>query len=101
MHINRRNDLRVPVDCEVRLQPLSDMEETRRYRVRDISASGMQILTDRPYPVHSDVRLDFDCKELGWGHLSSFPASVMWVAPHPTNGQCRIGVKFRDSDSPS
>ncbi|AFL74591.1 PilZ domain-containing protein [Thiocystis violascens] len=97
MNFNRRSDLRVPVRCEVKLQPLADTSLIQEGQVQDISAGGMQILADRPYPVHSQVLLDFECKELGWGHLTSFLASVMWIDPHPTNGHCRLGVKFSDS----
>lgn len=98
MHFNRRSDLRVPVSCEVQLQPLSETTHSHQGLVQDISVGGMQILADQPYSLNSQVLLDFECKELGWAHLTSFMASVMWVEPHPTHGHCRIGVKFHDSE---
>lgn len=97
MHFNRRNDLRVPVDCEVHIQPLAGQPQTHACLVQDISVGGMQILTDQLYPLHTELSLDFECKELGWGRLTSFMAAVMWIEPHPTNGHCRMGVKFSDS----
>ena len=98
-HLNRRNDLRVPVRCEVELQPLTDTEKNHpdRFISVDLSVGGMQLLADKPYPINSEVMVAFDCKELGWGPFSC-TASVMWVDPHPTNGHCRIGVKFRGVD---
>ncbi|MBK1642213.1 hypothetical protein CKO12_10040 [Chromatium okenii] len=95
---NRRNNLRVPVRCEVELQPLNDdasASEPQRLLSLDLSVGGMQLIGDCPVPVDSEVFVAFDCKELGWGPFSC-KASVMWVAPHPTNGRCRIGVKFSD-----
>ena len=97
MHFNRRSDLRVPVRCEVQLQTLSDTTQSHSCRMHDISVGGMKILADQPYPMNSQVLLDFECKELGWGHLVSFMASVMWVDSHPTNGHYRLGVKFHDA----
>jgi Tfp pilus assembly protein PilZ len=76
---------------------LTEAAPSHRCLSQDISVGGMQILSDQPYPLNSKVLLAFDCKELGWGQMSC-AASVMWVDPHPTNGRCRLGIKFRDTD---
>lgn len=96
--INRRRDLRVPVECEVTLRSSDGSGPIHRGLSSDVSLGGMQILTDHAYDVHSRLVLAFDCKALGWGTVSSCAASVMWVDPHPIHGRRRFGVKFDNPD---
>jgi c-di-GMP-binding flagellar brake protein YcgR len=100
---NRRQHPRVPLGCEVQLQPVNNpfndaAECSSKSISQDISAGGMRIWSDHTYPMHTRLLLAFECEVLNWTGITSCVGSVVWISPQPTEGQCLLGVKFGDEE---
>ncbi len=100
---NRRRHPRVPVGCEVQLQPINTPYNNAtgcsfESVSRDISAGGMRIWSDRPYPMNTRLLLAFECEALEWTGITSCVGSVVWIDPHPIEGRCLLGIRFGDSE---
>ncbi|MBK5965677.1 hypothetical protein CCR95_16695 [Thiocystis minor] len=100
---NRRLHARVPLGCDVQLQPISTPSASSTKCSydsisRDISAGGMRIWSDRPYPTQTRLMLAFECDALEWTGITTCVGSVVWVEPDPTAGRCLLGIKFGDTE---
>ncbi|AFL72532.1 PilZ domain-containing protein [Thiocystis violascens] len=100
---NRRQHPRAPLGCEVQLQPInSQLAGTAGCSYDsvscDISAGGMRIWSDRPYPTKTRLLLAFECDAQGWSGVTSCVGSVVWIDPHPAEGRCLLGIKFGDAE---
>jgi hypothetical protein len=96
--INSRKNERIPLDCALQIQPIQTAVSgtthcSRESRARDLSESGMQLWSERPYPVQSRVLVSFECEETGETHITTRTAMVMWFKPVDING-CILGVRF-------
>jgi hypothetical protein len=103
--INRRRHFRRSDCCDVQIQtidaPLNDSEACSHFCVsHDVSASGIRLVADRPYPPDSKVLLTMECRQNGWTRIVSRVGSVVWTKQAPGAGHCQIGIRFTDVDAP-
>jgi Tfp pilus assembly protein PilZ len=63
-------------------------------RGRNISESGIQVLADRLFAVHTRVLIEMEADEAPEGIQAV--GTVVWVGPGGTSGRCILGIAFSD-----
>lgn len=102
--LNRRRHHRESMVCEVQVQTMNlSFQEpelgSHFCQSQDISASGVRLLAEHPYPVNTQVLMTLECKEQGWTRITSRVGSVVWSESESDHGQHQFGIQFTDADT--
>ncbi len=95
----RRGFERIPWECHARLLPLS-LEPTlptlglHHGLGRDISEGGLQVWSNRLFPVKSRLLLEMEAPEIPEGIQAV--GSVVWISPTTSQDQWCLGIEFSD-----
>ncbi|EGV31636.1 type IV pilus assembly PilZ [Thiorhodococcus drewsii AZ1] len=95
----RRTSKRVSWDCLARLLPLSLELQSRvvsmhQVEGRNISEGGLQICSDRLFPLKSRLLVEMESPEIPEGIQAV--GSVTWISPTTSENRWCLGIEFSD-----
>jgi len=101
---NRRKYPRVRTEVDVVLHLVSSTEESLQVRTRNLSASGMEILLDRPLEVLTKVDVEIPLPDeeeplrLKGSLVRSLPMRTLWNRLLSQEVRYAVGINFLDLD---
>ena len=98
--VDRRHDERIATECLVQIQPLDAPAESgpdlRPCVTHDLSAHGMGVWVDVPYPGWSHLLMSIEQIEGNATRITSLTGSVVRTHPEQTGGRCLLGIRFAE-----